>query len=79
MIIKKQSLADIVCEQLQQKIETGAYNPGDKLPIEPVLMKMFGVGRSSIREAVKMLVNMGLVEVKQGAGTFVVERQQMKA
>lgn len=35
---------------------------------------MFGVGRSSIREAVKMLVNMGLVEVKQGAGTFVVER-----
>lgn len=73
MIIQKKSLADMVAEQLRQQIMEGVYTIGDKLPTEPELMKTFKVGRSSIREAVKLLVNMGIVQVRQGAGTFVAE------
>ena len=73
MIIQKKSLADMVAEQLKQQIVEGVYTIGDKLPTEPELMKTFKVGRSSIREAVKLLVNMGVVQVRQGSGTFVAE------
>lgn len=73
MIIQKKSLADMVAEQLRQQITEGVYGIGDKLPTEPELMKTFRVGRSSIREAVKLLVNMGVVQVRQGSGTFVAE------
>lgn len=71
MIIQKKSLADMTAETLKQQITEGTYRVGDKLPTEPELMKTFGVGRSSIREAVKLLVNMGVVRVQQGSGTFV--------
>lgn len=74
MIIQKKSLADMVAEKLKQQIADKYYKAGDKLPTEPELMKTFGVGRSSIREAIKILVNMGIVRVQQGAGTFVVDQ-----
>ena len=71
IIIQKKSLADMIAETLKQQITEGTYRAGDKLPTEPELMKTFGVGRSSVREAVKLLVNMGVVRVQQGSGTFV--------
>lgn len=71
MIIQKKSLADMIAETLKQQITEGTYRAGDKLPTKPELMKTFGVGRSSVREAVKLLVNMGVVRVQQGSGTFV--------
>ena len=71
MIIQKKSLADMIAETLKQQITEGTYRVGDKLPTEPELMKTFGVGRSSVREAVKLLVNKGVVRVQQGSGTFV--------
>ena len=71
MIIQKKSLADMIAETLKQQITEGTYRAGDKLPTELELMKTFGVGRSSVREAVKLLVNMGVVRVQQGSGTFV--------
>lgn len=70
-IIHKKSLADEVAINLQQQIAAGKFNIGDKLPTEPALMKAFGVGRSSIREAIKILSNQGLLKVQQGVGTFV--------
>ena len=73
-IIQKKSLAEEVAEQLQKEITEGNLIEGDKLPIEPELMKIFGVGRSTIREAIKMLLNRGYLSVQQGRGTFV-ERQ----
>lgn len=73
MIIQKRSLADMVAEKLKQQITEGVYKAGDKLPTEPKLMKTFKVGRSSVREAIKLLVNMRIVRVQQGAGTFVAE------
>ncbi|MBO9202426.1 MULTISPECIES: FadR/GntR family transcriptional regulator [Niastella] len=70
-LVPRRSLADEVAAQLQQQITLGKYKTGEKLPIEPELMKTFGVGRSTIREAIKTLVNSGLLRVQQGLGTFV--------
>ncbi len=69
--IKRLSLTDEVAQRLQQQISLGQYQPGDKLPTEPALMQEFGVGRSSIREAVRILANAGVLRVQQGVGTFV--------
>lgn len=64
-------LADKVIYQLQQDISLGKYKPGELIPPEPVLMELFQVGRSTIREAIKTLSNAGILRVQQGAGTFV--------
>jgi DNA-binding FadR family transcriptional regulator len=73
--IARHSLADAVVGKLQQQLSLGVYHPGDKLPSEPELMVQFGVGRSTIREAIRILANTGLVTVRQGSGT-VVESQR---
>lgn len=70
-IINKKSLADEIASQLQERISLGHYKVNEKLPIEAELMKNFGVGRSTIREAIKILANSGLLRVQQGIGTFV--------
>lgn len=70
-MIKRQNLADEVVNLLRQKITEGEFAVGQKLPTEPELMELFGVGRSTIREAVRNLSHVGLVRVQQGLGTFV--------
>lgn len=70
-IVKRSGLCDEVVTKLQQQIASGKFKTGEKLPSEPVMMKQFGVGRSSIREAIRVLSNKGLVRVQQGLGTFV--------
>src|ERR1700753_2592505 len=70
-IITRQSLADEVAAKLQAKILKGTYKIKQKLPVEAQLMKTYGVGRSTIREAVKILVNSGFLRVQQGVGTFI--------
>lgn len=69
--IPRRKLVDEVLDQMQSLINSGRYKSGDKLPPEPELMKMLAVGRSTIREAVKILVHAGLLEVRQGDGTYI--------
>ena len=69
--IQKKSLAEEVSSLIREQINDGKLTKGEKLPTEPELMKLFGVGRSTVREAIKMLVNMGYLSVQQGRGTFV--------
>ncbi|MFF2019720.1 FadR/GntR family transcriptional regulator [Paenibacillus sp. NPDC058177] len=69
--VQRRKLVDEVLDQLQMLIGTGEYKSGDKLPAEPELMRLLGVGRSTIREAVKILVHAGLLEVRQGDGTYI--------
>lgn len=73
--LPRHSLADAVVGRLQQQLSLGVYKAGDKLPSEPELMEQFGVGRSTIREAVRILANTGLVTVRQGSGTLVEEQK----
>jgi len=70
-IITRRSLADEVAAKLQEKILKGGYKVNQKLPVEADLMRSYGVGRSTIREAVKILVNSGFLRVQQGVGTFI--------
>jgi len=70
--IMKKSLAEEVAQQLQEQIQAGKYQVDHKLPIEPELTREFGVGRSSVREALRILENSGIVRVQHGVGTFVV-------
>jgi GntR family transcriptional repressor for pyruvate dehydrogenase complex len=59
-----------IVEQFQQMIATKQLVPGDRLPPERVLATLFGVGRSTMREAMRALESLGLVEVHPGQGTF---------
>ncbi|WP_044480639.1 FadR/GntR family transcriptional regulator [Paenibacillus antibioticophila] len=69
--IPRRKLVDEVLDQMQRLIQSGQYKSGDKLPPEPELMKLLAVGRSTIREAVKVLTHAGLLEVRQGDGTYI--------
>lgn len=78
MLVSRKSLAQEVAEKITGQIEAGTYSSGEKLPIESELMKLFGVGRSTIREAIKILSNTGLLRVQQGLGTFVEDHSNRK-
>jgi GntR family transcriptional repressor for pyruvate dehydrogenase complex len=52
-------------------IATGALGPGDRLPSERSLSEFFGVSRPSVREAIKALAFLGVLEIRQGSGTYV--------
>lgn len=72
--IVRKSLAEEVAENIKHQIKKGALPLNEKLPAEPELMTFYGVGRSSIREAIKILSQSGFVSVQQGLGTFVISR-----
>ncbi|MFI1993456.1 FadR/GntR family transcriptional regulator [Actinoplanes sp. NPDC020271] len=65
------SLVRAVTAELVGRIVDGVHQPGTALPPEPVLGDNFGVSRTVVREAVKILQEKGLVQVRQGAGTIV--------
>lgn len=69
--VQRQQLVDQVIRQLREHIALGALAEGAKLPSEPALMAQLGVGRSTIREAIRALAHAGLLEVRQGDGTYI--------
>jgi len=74
--IKKNTAVNMVVEQLLEQIRNQGLLPGSKLPAQRELAVMFGVGRSSIREAINTLVARGYLEPIQGKGTFIKEIRQ---
>lgn len=73
VVTKSPSIPQVVLEQIQKLIAEGQLRPGDRLPSETELAERLAVGRSSIREAMRVLQLVGVVEVVQGRGTFVRE------
>jgi GntR family transcriptional regulator len=73
MIDKNQAkpLYQAVAESILEKIENGEYAPGERLPSESELCKLYDAGRNTIRHALSELVSMGVVSTLQGLGTFV--------
>ena len=70
-----QRLNDQTADRLLHMIDSNpAYPPGAKLPNEPRLCQLFGVSRTTLREAVRSLAAQGYVEVRRGSGTFVLDR-----
>ena len=72
--IPRLSLADAAADQLETRIDAGEWPIGARLPTEPELMTQLGVGRSTVREAIRTLARVGLVQVRQGDGTYVTRR-----
>jgi len=71
--LKQQRLYEKVADKLQDLIGTGELKAGDRLPNERTLAEQFGVSRTVIREASKALAVRGLIEVRPGQGTFVID------
>jgi GntR family transcriptional regulator len=62
-----------IAERLRDQIDSGALQPGERLPSEPDLVKLFDASRNTVRLAIASLTNSGLVVTRQGLGTFVNE------
>jgi len=62
-----------ITDDLRAQIESGQLEPGSQLPPEEQLEKLFKASRNTIRDAIKFLISLGLVETRAGQGTFVVD------
>ncbi|WP_157662040.1 FadR/GntR family transcriptional regulator, partial [Prescottella equi] len=69
--LSRNLLADQAADQLRRRLQAGEWEVGTKLPGETTLAAELGVGRSTIREALRMLAGQGLLRPRQGAGVFV--------
>jgi GntR family transcriptional regulator, transcriptional repressor for pyruvate dehydrogenase complex len=67
-----------IVNQLKELIDKEHIRPGDKLPSERVLSERLNVGRSSVREALRSLELLGLIETRQGGGTFLSSGQHIQ-
>lgn len=71
--VQQRSVVTLVIERIKEALINKHLKPGDFLPSEAELVKNLGVGKSTVREAVKMLQAMGVVEVRRGQGTVIRE------
>ncbi|WP_341256922.1 FadR/GntR family transcriptional regulator [Gordonia malaquae] len=76
--IKRQSLIAQVTDQLRAEIASGRWSVGDRIPTEPALCDMTGTARNTVREAVQSLVHAGLLERRQGSGTYVIATDEQE-
>lgn len=69
--IEKPAAAELVVNHVRGLIENGALRSGDRLPAERELARELSVSRPSVRSGLKTLAAMGVVQIRQGAGTFI--------
>tara|TARA_A100001037_G_scaffold76161_1_gene68311 strand:- start:141 stop:884 length:744 start_codon:yes stop_codon:yes gene_type:complete len=74
--VHRTSVSDEIVAQITELIAGNVLKPGDRLPPERELCKRFGVGRSSLREALRSLAVMGVLDGRVGEGTFVCDNSQ---
>ena len=73
----KSGLIDRAVNQLRARISSGDWPVGSKIPTEPALTELLGVGRNTVREAVQSLVHAGLLVRRQGSGTYVLSDSEL--
>lgn len=78
MQTSSKSVVDRLVDNIIEAIITKEFKPGDKIPTESELSEMMGMSRNSVREAVKILVAYGILEVRRAEGTFVVSNYNDK-
>ncbi len=74
---RRTGLIDATVAQLRARITSGEWPVGTRIPPEPALVELLGVGRNTVREAVQSLVHAGLVERRQGSGTYVLSSSEL--
>lgn len=70
-------LSDEVIERLRDQITSGAWPVGSRIPTEPELVEQLGVARNTVREAVRALAHNGLLDIRQGSGTYVLATSEL--
>ena len=75
--VERSNLADDLAESIAQMIQTGTYQAGDRLPAITEMARKFGVGHPTVREALKQLETVGVVEIKHGSGVYVKKGQDV--
>ncbi len=69
--LRRSPLVELAVRQLHEQLHAGRWEVGTRLPAEPELAQQLGVGRSTLREAVRALAHAGMLETRQGSGTYV--------
>ncbi|WP_328387653.1 FadR/GntR family transcriptional regulator [Nocardia sp. NBC_00416] len=75
--VRRTSLIAQVTEQLKEDIRSGRWPIGTRIPTEPELAELTGTGRNTLREAVQALVHAGMLERRQGSGTYVIATSEV--
>lgn len=70
--VRRAGLIEQVTDHLRDEIRSGRWKVGERIPTEPQLCEFTGTGRNTVREAVQALVHSGMLERRQGSGTYVV-------
>lgn len=71
--IRTNSVVQQIIDNLVEAMKNQELRPGDKIPTEVELAEKMGVGRNSVREAIKILVYLGVLEIRRAEGTYVCE------
>lgn len=69
--VRKTKVYHEIVDQIRELIAAGRIKPGDRLPPERELAELFKASRNSVRDAIRVLEQMGLIESRQGDGTYV--------
>ena len=69
--VRKTKVYHEIVDQIRELISAGRIKPGDRLPPERELAELFKASRNSVRDAIRVLEQMGLIESRQGDGTYV--------
>lgn len=77
--VQRKNISEEIIQQLRGMIERGDLRPGDRLPAERKLAEDFGVARNTVREAIRVLAEGGILESRQGAGTYVKDTSVRKS
>ncbi|HEY6210361.1 MAG TPA: FadR/GntR family transcriptional regulator [Gemmatimonadales bacterium] len=73
----KQSLSDRLARRIRRMIQRGDYRVGDRLPPIMEMAERFGVGHPTVREALKKLETIGMVEIRHGSGVYVIRGEEV--
>ncbi|NBM14769.1 FadR/GntR family transcriptional regulator [Streptomyces sp. GC420] len=74
---RRSALADQVIAALRNQITSGEWPVGSRIPTEPELVEQLGVARNTVREAVRALAHNGLLDIRQGSGTYVAATSEL--
>ncbi|MET3985910.1 FadR/GntR family transcriptional regulator [Streptomyces sp. PvR034] len=74
---RRSALVDQVIAQLRNQITSGEWPVGSRIPTEPELVELMGVARNTVREAVRALAHNGLLDIRQGSGTYVLATSEL--
>lgn len=74
---RRSALAEQVISELRNQITSGEWPVGCRIPTEPELVEQLGVARNTVREAVRALAHNGLLDIRQGSGTYVVATSEL--